>query len=170
MNNNFYKDPIIERIRDILEKNCVKELKGRFYFGEPVMVAKNSLPLCFMEYTEQNVEDSAAFEITTNLTVKLTVAVDLTRDLTTNAKNINSFATLHRIVCGRNEKMQLLPDSIMGILVKNQDAGYLGERVALNLGGSGVKMEYGYGERGDGIFTRELSLNFGVKIVESLTN
>ena len=113
MNNNFYKDPVLERIKDILEKNCVKELKGRFYFGEPVIVAKNSLPLCFMEYTEQDVEDSAAFEITTNLTVKLTVAVDLTRDLTTNAKNINSFATLHRIVCGRNEKMQLLPDSIM---------------------------------------------------------
>jgi len=31
-------------------------------------------------------------------------------------------------------------------------------------------MEYGYGERGDGIFTRELSLSFGVKIAESLTN
>lgn len=87
---------------------------------EPLRVAKSELPICFVEFRSQQVADSSAFEIETRALVRITVAVDLTRDLGGRNKQTSSHGTLNRIVCGRDEKFRLLDDSILGILIKKR--------------------------------------------------
>lgn len=162
MNNNNYTDPVLAKIRDLLEKDCPQQLRGKFWIGEPVSVAKSDLPLCFINYKNQRVEDSASFEIETVAGVNITVCYDLTRDWNSLNKNSANHNALTRIMAGRDKNLNFLPDSIVGILMRNQD---LGARMNLNLGAP-LNMEYGYMERGEGIFTAELSLGLEVRVRE----
>jgi hypothetical protein len=55
----------------------------------------------------------------------------------------------------------LLEDSILGVVVKNQDASLNGERLAFNIG-DGVSINYDLAQLGEDVFARTASLEFWV--------
>lgn len=161
MNNNHYEDPVLARIRDLLEQQGPRELKGCYYLGEPLTVAKSELPIGFIEYRSQSIFDSSSFEIETRALVRITVAIDLTRDINGLTKQMKSHGTLNRYICGRDSKFRLLEDSILGVIMKNQDASLNGERLAFNIG-DGVNISYDLAQLGEDVFARTASLEFWV--------
>lgn len=161
MNNNNYEDPILAKIRDILNAEIAPELRKRIYVGEPLVVAKSELPLCFVNYKKQTVEDSSSFEIETRAVVNVTVCYDMTRDLSGNKKDSANHNALTAIMAGRGKDLKFLPSSVIGILMKNQDMEDL--PIKFNLG-SGVELTYDYLERGTNVFTSEISLQFEVAV------
>ncbi len=158
MNGNHYHDPILNELRDLLEKHGPKDLKGKYYLGDSMVVEKAKLPMCFITYEKQEVVDDASHSIETHATILINVAYDLTKDFGGQNKQSSSHMALNRYLCGRDEQNNLLEDSILAVLRKFEDHSKL--RIEL---GSTSQIEYGYGERGQNVFTNEAVLRTTVR-------
>lgn len=118
----IYKDPILQRIKEVLQEDGPKELKDRYSFGDPGAVNKADVqqPRCFISYDVQNVQDSASGELQTTANIVVNVVYDMTRDHGQGMDNFSHMSVVN-LTAGRDENFALREDSILGALRKNQD-------------------------------------------------
>ena len=155
-----YEDPILAKVRDLLNKYGPDELKGRYYIGDTFIVNKSNLPLGFISYERHDVVDSSSHFIETTSNILITIAVDLTKDFTLTNKRSGSQLNLVKMMCGRDKDYKLLEDTILGVLRRFQDENTGALLIDL---GNPTQIEYRIGERGENVFTNEVTLRFTVK-------
>lgn len=156
-----YVDPILKMIVAILDKDGPADLKGRYGYGDPVVVNKSQLtkPIAFVSFdTEYSVSDTASAEIGSDMPIVIDVVTDMTRDFG-QGLNAKSHLELIRLVCGRNDDLTLMKDSIIGALRANQDPG---QRVWINAG-ERTTVEFEGTPRDKGLVTAEALVRFTVK-------
>ena len=155
-----YEDPILVKIRDLLNVHGPKELRNKYYLGDPMLVNKSDLPMAFISYEKHDIVDDASHSIETHSTVIVDVAYDLTKDFNRTSKASGSHMALTKIICGRNDQYQLLDDSILAVLRRFQDDQE--DELIIELGTS-TQVEYIVNERGNSIFTNEALVRFTVR-------
>ncbi len=156
-----YVDPILKKIKEILDKEGPTVLRGRYGYGDPVVVNKSQLakPLAFLSYdTDYEVHDSAGGEIETNATVALCVVVDMTKDFN-QGMDVRSHLELIELVAGRNDDMTLRDDSLLAALRANEDPG---DRLWIDAG-TQTTIEFDAVPRDKGLVTAEAIIRFTVK-------
>lgn len=156
-----YVDPILQKIKEILDKEGPVALRGRYGFGDPVIINKSQLakPLAFLSYGDDyEVHDSAGGEIETNATVNVCVVVDMTKDFG-QGMNARSHLELVELVAGRNKDMTLKRNSVLGALRANEDPG---ERLWIDAG-TQTTIEFDATPRDKGLVTAEAVVRFTVK-------
>lgn len=156
-----YQDSILMKIKEILEKDGPKELKGRYDFGEPIVVSKSQLkkPSAFIYYGDSyEIHDSAGGEIETNAEVQVCVVIDMSRQFTQDM-NVRSHLELVDLVAGRKSDMVLKKNTIVEALRANEDPG---ERLWIDAG-TLTQIEFDNIPRENGIVTAEAIVKFTVK-------
>lgn len=154
-----YKDPILEAIIKVLDKDGPSILKGRYGTGDPVVVNKSQLskPMAFISYDGHLVGEptNSHLRITGNVVINL--VNDMTKDFG-QGLDAKSHMALVGLIIGMEfdgEFYRLRSDSIVGALRKNQNMGH-GLRLSL---GSLDEVDYDAMSRGKGIVTTEGVLN-----------
>lgn len=158
-----YEDPILAKIRDLLNAHGPKELQNKYYLGDPMLVNKSSLPMAFISFERHDIIDDASHSIETHSTVIIDVAYDLTQDFNRTSKTSGSHMALAKMICGRNDQYQLLDDSILAVLRRFQDDQE--DQLIIELGTS-TQVEYIVNERGNSVFTNEAVVRFMVRTRE----
>ena len=159
-----YVDPILKQIRDILEKDGPEILRGRYGYGDPVVINKSQLtrPMAFISFdNDYEVHDSAGGEIESNMAIVLCVVVDMTKDFN-QGTDARSHLELVELVAARHDDMTLRKDSIIGALRANQDPG---DRVWIDAGEE-TTVEFDATPRDKGLFTAEAIVRFKVKYAQ----
>lgn len=155
-----YEDPILVKVRDLLNTYGPNELKNKYFLGDPMLVNKSDLPMAFISYEKHDIIDDASHSIETHSTVIIDVAYDLTKDFNRASKTSGSQMALVRIICGRDENYRLLDDTILAVLRRFQDSQ--DDSLIIDLGNS-AQIEYVIGERGSSVFTNEALIRFTVR-------
>lgn len=155
-----YEDPILAKVRDLLNIYGPNELKNKYYLGDPMLVNKSDLPMAFISYEKHDVIDDASHSIETHSTVIIDIAYDLTKDFNRASKTSGSQMALVEMICGRDENYRLLDDTILAVLRRFQDSQ--DDSLVIDLGNS-AQIEYVIGERGNSVFTNEALIRFTVR-------
>lgn len=158
-----YEDPILAKIRDMLDAHGPKELRGRYYLGDPMIINKSDLPRAFISYERQDVVDDASHSIETHSIVVIDVAYDLTKDFNRSARHSGSHTALAKVICGRDENYKLLDNTVLAVLRRFQDSQDDALRIDL---GTPTQVEYVVDERGNNVFTNEALVRFVVRTHE----
>lgn len=158
-----YEDPILSKIRDMLNEHGPRELKDKYYLGDPMVVNRSDLPIAFISYERHDIIDDASRSIETHSVVIVDVAYDLTKDFNRAAKHSGSHTALAKIICGRGKDYALLPDTILAVLRRFQDSQDDVLRIDL---GTPTQVEYVVSERGNSVFTNEALVRFTVRTRE----
>lgn len=148
----IYKDPIIRKLIEKLTEEGPEALRGRYIYGDPVLIGKSRLPACFItkERTDIRVGDNMNDEHL--ITVALNVVYDARADLNTPGEVIG-MNSLYDIVEGRLDDYSIRPDSLAGIMRKYQVLD--GDNRLFVSVGSDTEIVYGTDVRGDGVYTTE---------------
>lgn len=160
----IYKDPILVRIREVLEKDGPRELVGRYSFGDPGAVNKSDVeqPRCFISYDTQSVQDSATGMIQTVSNIIVNVVYDMTRDHGQGMDNYSHMSVVE-LVTGRTDDFALRTDSIVGALRKNQDMSDDDDMRQLYIDvGTPTEVEFDALPRNHGLVTAEGIVHFTV--------
>lgn len=164
MQQGIYKDPILTRIKEVLDRDGPKELKGRYGFGDPGQVNKSQLaqPMAFISYEDQSFMDNTSAELESTLPVVINVVVDMTKDF---GQGLDAYSHMQvtNIACGRNANFSLREDSIVGALRKNQDLSKTEDDLQLYLDPqTPTRVEFDYQNRDKGVVTAEALIHFTV--------
>lgn len=155
-----YEDPILAKMRDLLNTYGPDELKNKYYLGDPMLVNKSDLPMAFISYEKHDIIDDASHSIETHSTVIIDVAYDLTKDFNRASKTSGSQMALVKMICGRDENYRLLDNTILAVLRRFQDSQ--DDSLIIDLGNS-AQIEYVIGERSNSVFTNEALIRFTVR-------
>lgn len=155
-----YEDPILAKVRDLLNAYGPDELKNKYYLGDPMLVNKSDLPMAFISYEKHDIIDDASHSIETHSTVVIDVVYDLTKDFNRASKTSGSQMALVKMICGRDENYRLLDNTILAVLRRFQDSQ--DDSLIIDLGNS-AQIEYVVGERGNSVFTNEALIRFTVR-------
>lgn len=149
---NIYTDPVLKILVDKLNEEGPVALQGRYRYGDPVLVPKSALPLCFVtkEQTDIGVADTASDEHF--IRVALNVVYDASRDIN-RPDQVVGMNELYDIVEGREVNYKLKPRSLAGVVRKYQVLD--GANQLYISVGSDTEIVYGTDVRGEGVFTTE---------------
>ena len=163
----IYKDPIIKRLITVLNAEGPPALKNRYYYGDPIMVAKSVLPACFITKDETLITAETNMEDRNAVRLVLNVVYDLTRDFNKSLEQITGANSLYEMMEGRDATTyNLLPNTIAYVLRKYQTLDGSGKLwIDIDTETSvdyGVRLE----QRGPGIYTVEGVISCVVRHVE----
>lgn len=155
-----YKDPVLQKIIDLMEAHGPAELKGRWGIGESMNLSAGSLPQAFVSYDTVQITDASSGTIEFSNNVVITVVVDMKGEFQSPVSNVESHNQVIELIARRDEDLKIRTDSIVGCLREHQD-------VTPNLwidDGMPTMIDYGIGieKRGPGIVTAEASVHFVV--------
>lgn len=160
MKNN--DDPVLKRIKSLLNEHGPKELRGRYGTGDPGIINKSQLaqPMAFVSYEDQGFDMSASHELGSEMPIVIDVVHDMTKDFG-QGLNATSHLAVVDLACGRNKDFSLRDDSIVGVLRNHQDMSQTEDNLQLFLDvGKKTTVEFDYQNRDKGLVTAEARIKF----------
>lgn len=159
LNNNAsqgYKDPVIQKLIDVLEELGPSELKGKYHHGDVMVPAKSDLPMVTIARDRTRISQASDLEDDNIMPLVINVLYDYTQDLTNDFDVQAGVTSLYRLVEERDPaNYRLLPNTIAWVLRQKQQ---LGNKLYLAVGpNENLDIDYGIGveRRGPGIFSVE---------------
>lgn len=155
-----YRDPVITAIIALLNAEGHKDLKNRFFYGDPLLVNRSQLPAVFISRDSSSIDDEDVATDRSRMKMVINVVYDLTRDFNQDFANINSANAIYEYIEGRNDDFTLKTTSIAYILRKYQQ---INSHLYINLDVP-LELDYGIGveKRGQGVYTTEGVVRFEV--------
>lgn len=159
-----YRDPFITKLIGIFNAEGPASLKNRYYYGDPMVVAKSQLPAVFISKDKTTIAPETNEEDVSTIPMIINVVMDLTRDFGQAFNSINSMNQVYEAIEARNVDYTLRSDSLAYLLRKHME---LDSQVWIDLS-SGLELDYGVGmgKRGEGIFTVEGVMKFTVTHIQ----
>lgn len=153
MAKEIYRDPLMEKLKKILNSEGPAQLKNKYYYGDPIVVPERMLPACFINFDRQNVKTADNAHLESRINVVFNVVWDTKRDLNQQLDNIEGHMSVVRMIAGRGDDYAFLPDTIISVLRKHQD---LDTNLWIDVD-SDTEADWGVGigKRGPGIYTAE---------------
>lgn len=155
-----YEDPVLVKVREILNTHGPRELKNKYGLGDPIVVNESQLPMAFISFDTQTVRVYTNAEIESKMNVVINVVYNIKRDFGQQLSNIEGHMSLVNLLSGRDSDYSLKVDSIMGALRAHEE---LDSKLWIDVG-TLSEVDYGVGleKRGPGIYTAEGVLRFTV--------
>lgn len=159
-----YKDPILERIKKVLNEHGPAELKGRYGIGDPGVVNKSQLskPMAFISYENINIAVDTNAEDKSSLPIVIDVVYDMTKDF---GQGLNAFSHLSVVeyVYAQNPDFTIKDDCIVGVLREHSDLTENEDSIQLFLDlQEPMRVEFDYQNRDKGLVTAEAVVHFTV--------
>ena len=154
---SVYNDPIIQKLFDVIDASDGGAIKT-FFHGDPVLVAKDDLPVLIASKDTSEIGDESNAEDYHRMNIVLTLIVDI-RQLVGETADYHTHVAwqkLYDIIEGRNANYTLKSTSIVDILRKNHN---LGNNANIELGVP-MTVDYGFtiGKRGDNTWAWEANI------------
>lgn len=148
-----YRDPIITKLIEVLEAEGPKQLKGRYYLGDPLVVPKSVLPAAFITKDTTVIDAETNAEDRSEITYVINVVYDLTRDFGSASKDGGSTNALYEVMEARDEHYNIAPGAICYVLRAHEQ---LDDQLWFSPGTT-VEPSYGVGveKRGAGLYSVE---------------
>lgn len=165
------KDPILERVKEIMNEHGPTELKGRYGVGDPGIVNKSQLarPMAFISYQEQALDMSASHEMESTLPISIDIVYDMTKDFGQGMDAV-SHQAVTELACGRDDDFSIREDTVAGVLMYNQDLSKPTDVMQLYLDPeTPIQVEFDYQTRDKGLVTAEAIVNFNLKTNQILS-
>lgn len=157
---SVYRDPILLELRKVLNESGPRELKDRYYFGDPIVVDPRKLPACFVSIDRQTVGTADNAHLESRISIVFNVVWDHKRDMMQALDNIEGHMNIVNMIAGRGADFALRPDSMISALRKKQD---LATNLWIDVDTlSEANYGLGIGKRGPGIYTAEGTLRIQV--------
>jgi hypothetical protein len=163
-NRDEYKDPIIERIKAVLEADGPERLRGKYYHGDTMLVPKEELPIATISIDEEHLYAASTQEDEHYVPVVINVIYDYTRDLNQSYDLAVGATGLYDMIAGRGADYLYKEKSMMRALWKNQQ---LAPKFWIAVGQNEriiTKFGMGIERRGKGIYSTEAVVRFSVKL------
>jgi hypothetical protein len=115
MNNPQYKDPIVTKLIELFEANAHKDLRGKYYYGTPFIIAQNQLnfpAVCISGGVDSNTGKLTNTEDQSRILYRITVMIDVKKEWLIGKNLVGPEMEIHRILIGRDENMDMLPGSL----------------------------------------------------------
>lgn len=161
-----YKDPIAAKLIEVLELNAFKELKGKYYYGTPFLIAQNQMnfpAVCI----SGSVDSATGIETNTHdqsrMRYQITVMIDVKKEWLVGKKIVGPEMELHKLLVGRDENFDMLEGSIEYVLRKHYvlDAS---KRLYIDLGRETVaRIRPNIEGRGRGMYLYEGTIEIEIK-------
>lgn len=148
-----YTDPVLGTLITIFNAEGPTQLKNRYYEGDPIMIAKGSMPAVFLTRDKSTVQQVTNMEDEHILSVVINVVTDVTRDWGQAFNKISSMSDVWDFIEGRNSDGTLKITSLAYILRRYQT---LAPKTWINLKRA-IELDYGVGieKRGPSIYSVE---------------
>lgn len=158
----LYKDPIIAKVIDMLEKNGPSKLRGRYINGDVLLPNKSDLPICYITKDQVLAQPANNMEDEHLQLLVATIILDHTQDLNQAYNMVGGVSELWQMCEERDASYNLLPKTMLYNLRNSQQ---LDNKMWLGLG-TPVQINYGMGieRRGPGIFSIEATIRFTVRL------
>lgn len=164
MATDKYRDPVIEKILDLLKEANIKGIK-KYHNGDRLIGPKREMPYLSIAKSNTKVSPASNLEDQHIIQMTLTVVYDWTKDLNQSSELVAGANGLYELMEGRDPvTYQLREDSVLGVLRKNET---LGNKAWIAVGdGEVAEVQYGLGvnRRGPGIFSTEAIIKFNVTL------
>lgn len=150
-----YEDPILKRLKGLLNEYGPPELRGRWSVGDSLNLPASALPRGFVSYDTERFTDISNADLRDNCNIVITVAVDMKREFEVPTDRSESHEQVVGYLCPKDEQLRISPDGVLGCLRKYQDL-YSSENLWIQTEGD-TEVDYGLGieKRGPGIMTAE---------------
>jgi hypothetical protein len=159
-----YRDPIFQKLIDLLEAEGPEELVGHYVQGDVLRPAKESLPLVTVGKSTTRVGAASNMEDDQLMAVQLNIIYDYMQDLEQSSDLEVGLTSLYGMCEGRDETTyELSENTIMYVLRKHPK---LDNDLYISVGpNEEVQIEYGMGiqRRGPGIFSVEAIIKFNLR-------
>lgn len=115
MTDITYIDPIAKKLVEKFELHAFKELKGKYYYGTPMLIAQNQLnfpAVCIsggvdsLTGTESNTHDQSAIRY------QITIMIDMKKEWLTGKNRVGPEMELHKWLIGRDANFDMLEGSL----------------------------------------------------------
>jgi len=161
--NRLYKDPIIQKVIDVLNEKGPSKLRNRYINGNILIPKQSELPVCYItkDTISKQPADNMEDEHLQNLVA--TIILDMTNDLNQIYNMVSGDSELYELCEARDyETYELKPDTILSVLSSVQQ---IDNNFWIGLG-SPVEINYGLGieRRGPGIFSVEATIRFTARL------
>lgn len=153
-----YRDPIIKAVVDLLEKNADSRLKGRYYYGDVLLVPKSQLPICSVSIDSEAITTVNSLEDESTVPIVINVLTDYNDQGGKDFDLQSGTNMLYEIIAGRNDDFTFKENSMLGILrSKDGVQPVVNEKIYLGINDQAVTADFGIGveRRGAGIFSIE---------------
>lgn len=163
MYGNQYKDPIIDKVIQVLNQNGPSKLHGRYINGDVLLPNKNDLPICYVTKDQVNVQPANNMEDEDLQNMVATVILDMTQDLDAAYGMVAGVSELFQMCEERDPTTyQLLERSLLYQLRKSQQ---IDNNFWIGVG-TPVSINYGMGieRRGPGMFSIEATIRFTARL------
>lgn len=158
-----YRDPVISKVIEMLEKSGPTQLKGHYMNGDVLLPQKRQLPLCYITKDQVLAQPANNMEDEHLMLLVATVILD-TADTIKDAYDIVQGVPDLWEMCEERDPTtyQLKTDTLLYQLRNSQ---VLDNKVWIGLG-TPVQINYGIGieRRGPGIFSIEATIRFTVRL------
>lgn len=154
--NQGYKDPVIQRLIDVLEENGPIELRGKYHHGDVMVPAKSDLPMVTIARDRTRITQASDLEDDNIMPLVINVLYDYTQDLTNDFNVQAGVTSLYRLVEERDPTNYRLKENTIGWVLRQKQQ--LGPKLFLAVGpNEALDIDYGLGveRRGPGIFSVE---------------
>ncbi len=151
-----YEDPILRKLKDLLDEYGPKELRGRWSIGDSLNLSAGSLPRGFISYDAVEIDNTSNATIREMSAVVISVAVDMKKEFNSSVDRSDSHEQVIALIAARNEDLSFKNESVVGCLMKHQDLDS-SQNLWINTDGATTEVDYGVGieKRGPGIVTAE---------------
>lgn len=116
----MYRDPAIAKLIEKLNAEGPAKLKGKYYIGDPMIVAESLLPICFISKDKTGISNHTNAEDAHNMPIVINVVGKFANDLNNKSFVQAGTSMLYEMCEARNDSYDLLPSSIAYILRKYQ--------------------------------------------------
>lgn len=158
-----YEDPILRRVKELLNTHGPKELRGRWSIGDSLNLPANSLPHGFITYDAVEINNDSNMVMQGKNSIVVSVAVDMKREFNSPTDRADSHEQVVAFIAARDDDLSFADDSIIGCLLKYQDLD-MTRNLWINTDGAIAEVDYGVGleKRGPGIMTAEGLVRFQI--------
>lgn len=160
-----YRDPVGAKIIEVLEQYGPKELKGKYLSGTPFTVAQNQLsfPCAGVSLTTEYTGNETSSHDQSRMLYRVTVFTEMKKEWLQGKNIVGPEMKVHRLLIGRDDKFDLLPDTIEHVLRKFTTLSK-DHRLYIDLGNeTHAVIKPNIEGRGRGMFLYEGYIEFEVK-------
>lgn len=160
-----YRDPVSTLLIGILNQYGPSELRNRYYYGDPLVVAESALPAVFISKDDTEIANSDVATDEHRMNYVINVVYDLKRDFGKRFDDTRAANSLYDFIEGREDDLTLKTTAVTSVLRSHYQ---LAAHCYVDLD-TPLKVNYGVtGEsRGANIFTAEGIVRCQVYLLQS---
>lgn len=164
-----YRDPVLKKLIDMLEKDGPEELKGHYIYGDTLYPNQSDLPVVSVMRSATSVKSDGTMQDVHRSGIEMAIIIDATEDYDKSFDLTRGTTRLYELIELRNDDYSASEGTIVHALRSNQK---LDDNLFISIRDDGLNVTYasGWEKRGHNIFSVEAILKFEIELTQPKPN